>query len=61
MSIGLHTIIDFSNFIIKPKNLNATCDNLMAAYKLFALNNNLNVVAQNHKVFDDIGISPYGF
>lgn len=58
---GIHTIIDFSNFFIRPKNLHSACDNLLASYKYFANKNNLNVVGQNHKIFNNISTSPNGF
>lgn len=58
---GIHTIVDFSNFFIRPKNLHATCDNLLASYKFFANNNKLNIVGQNHKVFNNTSKSPNGF
>jgi len=58
---GIHTIIDFSNFFIRPKNLHAACNNLLTSYKFFANKNNLNVVGQNHKVFDNTIKSPNGF
>lgn len=58
---GLHTLLNYSNFFIRRKNLESTFTNLRCASKNILTHNHLRIVDQAGKVFIDHNISPEGF